>query len=74
MTSSTWTYADTASCAWWGDLWADRCQHSALGEQAVRYGIATRDELEEIAGAWRKWSEHPDAFFAVLHGEVLASV
>ena len=36
VTSSTWTYADAASCAWWGDLWADRCQHSALGEQAVR--------------------------------------
>ena len=24
-TSSTWTYADADSCAWWGGLWADRC-------------------------------------------------
>lgn len=73
VSSSTWTHADEASCAWWGELWADRCEHSAFGEQAVDYGLSSRDELAEIADAWRRWSRHPDAFFAVLHGEVLAT-
>lgn len=72
-TSSTWTYADAESCAWWGGLWADRCLLSAFGEQAVAYGIASRAELVEIAEAFRRWAEHPDAFFAVVHAEVLAS-
>ena len=71
-TSSTWTYADPASCAWWGDLWADRCELTTFGEQAVEYRIATRAELSDIAAAWRQWAAQPDAFFAVLHGEVRA--
>ena len=70
--SSTWTYADPESCAWWGGLWADRCELSAFGAQAVEYGLASAEELATIATAWRRWSQQPDAFFAVLHGEVLA--
>lgn len=72
MSSSTWTYADAESCAWWGGLWADRCLLSAFGDQAMAYGIAARAELTEFAEAFRRWSTHPDAFFAVVHGELLA--
>ncbi|MFO0688849.1 MAG: methyltransferase domain-containing protein [Myxococcota bacterium] len=71
-TSSTWTFADPASCAWWGGLWADRCTLSAFGEQAIAYGLASRDELAEMAEAWRRWSREPDAWFVALHGEVVA--
>jgi len=70
--SSTWTFADAESRAWWGDLWADRVLLSSFAEQALAYGLATRDELHAIAAAWRRWSEQPDGFFAVLHCEVLA--
>lgn len=71
-TSSTWTYADPQSCAWWGNLWADRCELSSLGEQAIAYGLSTREELGALAAAFRAWSTRPDAFFMVPHGEVLA--
>ena len=71
-TSSTWTYADPQSCAWWGDLWADRCELSSFGEQAIAYGLSTREELGAIAAAFRAWSKKPDAFFMLPHGEVLA--
>jgi hypothetical protein len=27
--------------------------------------------LQEIAAAWRRWAEHPDGWFALLHGEIL---
>jgi ubiquinone/menaquinone biosynthesis C-methylase UbiE len=70
--SSTWTYADAESCAWWGGLWADRCELSEFGKQALEYALTTRVELAAIASAWRAWATHPDAFFAVLHGEILA--
>lgn len=72
-TSSSWCFATPETTAWWGDLWAERCLHSAFGEQAERYGLVSRAELEEIATAWRRWSLHPDAWFAVLHGEVVAT-
>ena len=70
--SSTWTYSDPESCAWWADLWADRSTISPLAEQAVAYGISDRDELAAIAAAWRSWAAKPDAFFMVPHGEVIA--
>jgi SAM-dependent methyltransferase len=70
--SSTWTCADPQSCAWWGNLWADRCELSSLGEQAIAYRLSTRDELGAIATAFRAWSKKPDAFFMVPHGEILA--
>ena len=71
-TSSTWTYADSESCTWWGSLWADRSELSSFGEQAVAYGLSTREDLSAIAAAFRAWSKKPDAFFMVPHGEVLA--
>jgi SAM-dependent methyltransferase len=70
--SSTWTFADRESCSWWAGLWADRITISPLAEQAVAYGLADRAELERVAEGWRAWAEAPDAYFAVLHGEVLA--
>lgn len=70
--SSTWTYADPDSCAWWGSVWADRCELSAFGTQAVDYGVSTRDEMAAIAAAFRMWARQPDAFFMVPHGEILA--
>ena len=71
-TSSTWTFADPQSCAWWANLWADRCELSSLGEQAIDYGLSTREELSAIAVAFRTWSNQPDAYFMVPHGEILA--
>jgi ubiquinone/menaquinone biosynthesis C-methylase UbiE len=71
-TSSTWTFADPESRTWWGDLWADRVEQSSFAEQAVAYRLSDQTELERISAAWRRWSEQPDGFFAVLHAEVLA--
>jgi SAM-dependent methyltransferase len=70
--SSTWTFADPDTRSWWGSLWADRVTSSAFADQAVAYGLSTLAELEEIAAAWRAWAEHDDAFFAVLHAELIA--
>jgi hypothetical protein len=70
--SSTWTFADPESRAWWGDLWADRVQFSSFAEQTVAYGLSNAEELGAIAQAWRRWAREPAGWFAVLHGEVLA--
>jgi SAM-dependent methyltransferase len=71
-TSSTWTFADPESRAWWGGLWAERVVASAFARQAVAYGLSTEAELASIAAAWRRWATHDDAVFIVVHGEILA--
>lgn len=70
--TSTWTFADPESRDWWGSLWAERVTQSAFATQAVEYGLADTAELGDLAEAFRAWATAPDAFFAVLHGEILA--
>ena len=69
--ASVWCFATPEDHAWWGGLWADRMTTSAISEQAEQEGFATRAELEATADGWRRWAGHPDAWFAVLHGEIL---
>ena len=71
--ASTWCFATPDDRAWWGGLWADRTVASAFGAQILDAGLADAGELDEIAAAWRAWAAAPDAWFAVLHGEVLAT-
>jgi len=72
VSSSTWTFADPDSRAWWGGLWADRVRLSSFAEQAIAYGLSDRAELDAIAEAWRTWVAEPDGLFVVVHVEVLA--
>ena len=71
--ASAWCYARPDERAWWGGLWADRITTTRLGDQAVERGLATRDELDDMAEGWRAWAAADDAWFAVLHGELLAT-
>jgi ubiquinone/menaquinone biosynthesis C-methylase UbiE len=71
--ASVWCYADADTRAWWGGLWAERITNSALAEQARAEGFATETELAEFAAAFRSWAAHPDSWFTVLHGEVIAT-
>ena len=70
--SSTWTFADPDTRAWWGDLWAERVQRSSFADQAREAGLADDEELAALASAWRSWAAAEDAVFFVVHGEVLA--
>jgi ubiquinone/menaquinone biosynthesis C-methylase UbiE len=72
LTTSTMTFADTEATRDWGETYAERTLHSSVGEKAVEYGIATREELERIASDWRAWGRHPDAFFCAVNTEVVA--
>jgi len=72
--ASVWCFATDADRQWWGGLWADRVTASALGHRLVERGDATVAELAGIAAAWRRWAADPDAWFAVLNGEILGRV
>lgn len=71
-TSSTWTFADPETRAWWGGLWADRAQHSDFAKQALEYGFAEQSDLDEISAAWLDWAAHEDALLVITHVRVIA--
>ena len=55
-------------------MWAERVTGTALAEQLLRDGLATPDELEEVARAWRDWAADPDGWISVPHGELVARI
>src|SRR5439155_860061 len=69
--ASTWCFATPEDRAWWAGLWSERMVGSALARHAVSGGHATLDDLRGIAAAWQEWARADDAWFTVLHGEVL---
>ena len=71
--ASTWCYATPADRAWQSQTWAQRCLTS-FGPRAVELGLADGSDLETMAQAWRQWGASEDAWFVVVHGEVLARV
>jgi hypothetical protein len=54
-----------------GGNYADRTAYSDGGRKAVELGFATREELESVAEAWRKWIETEDGFLLLAHVEVI---
>lgn len=73
-TASSWCYASPQEREWWGNSWAGRATASSFAGQAVGYGLATADELEELADAWRAWRDAGDGWLGMMHGELLIRV
>ena len=72
VTTSTNTYTDADGRAAWGEMWAVRVVDSDFASYAVDGGFATREELEEISDAFRRWAARVEGFWAWMNGEVLA--
>jgi len=67
-----WTLATPERRSWWGDLWADRVEHSSYATHALDHGLATAAELAEVAAGWRRWIEEPAGYFACPNTQVIA--
>ncbi|EOO01188.1 putative coq5 family methyltransferase protein [Phaeoacremonium minimum UCRPA7] len=42
-----------------------------LREKAVKFGLGTEIDFEEMIQAWKEWAKSDDASLAMLHGEIL---
>jgi SAM-dependent methyltransferase len=71
--ASAWCFASDEDRAWWGGLWADRALRSTYASQSLALGVADQATLERISAGWRAWSTEPDGWFAILHGEIIAT-
>ena len=69
--ASVWLFSTPEERSWWGGLWADRLTKSAFGEHAIGHGLATRSDLQRLAGAWHRWASSDDGWFLIPHGEIL---
>ena len=72
--ASAWCYAGPEDRPWWGASWADRLTELPFGDRAVEHGLATRDDLERLAAAWRRWAASEDGWLLIPNGEILCQV
>jgi ubiquinone/menaquinone biosynthesis C-methylase UbiE len=70
--AGVWCFAEPDDRDWWSTTWAERVLHSSFASHATDGGYASSEELTELAQAWRDWAAQDDAWFVVVHGEVLA--
>jgi ubiquinone/menaquinone biosynthesis C-methylase UbiE len=71
--ASVWCFADSESLLWWSESWAERLRESDFGRQARDQGLVDSSELESLAQDWRAWGTQADAWFTVMHGEILCT-
>ncbi|EST09191.1 Methyltransferase type 11 [Kalmanozyma brasiliensis GHG001] len=60
-----------AAAQFWGHMWAERVAADEWKEKAVKTGLVTHNQVEQIREDWLKWSEREDAVFLTPCGEVL---
>jgi ubiquinone/menaquinone biosynthesis C-methylase UbiE len=68
---SAWCYTGAEDRTWWGTSWAERLTKSPFGARAVEHGLATREDLERLARAWRRWAASEDGWILIPSGEIL---
>jgi SAM-dependent methyltransferase len=71
--AGVWCFSSPDDVAWWGGMWAERVVGSAMADQAMERGLASAEDLGRLAQGWRRWAASADAWFAVLHGELLCT-
>jgi len=49
----------------------DQLRGGSLRGKALKFGLGTENDFEEMAKAWEEWAKRDDASLAMLHGEVL---
>lgn len=70
--TGTWCYRTEEEIEWWSGLWADRVLAEGFRETALKSGFTSEEELERLSTGWREWGKEEDAWFTLVHGEILA--
>ncbi|EKV06688.1 UbiE/COQ5 methyltransferase, putative [Penicillium digitatum] len=69
--AGAWCFGSDEERAYWGGSMEERARSSGFAKQVVEEGFANLEDLEIIAKGWRQFVRDEDAWFGLLHGEIL---
>ncbi|KAF2154297.1 S-adenosyl-L-methionine-dependent methyltransferase [Myriangium duriaei CBS 260.36] len=69
--ASCWVWAEAGERLAYAEAWYGRTLKSDLAEWALKEGVATKEELQEIAEGWVEWGRNPVGWLGVMNAEVL---
>ncbi len=50
---------------------AAQARSGQVREIAIKLGLITESDLDEMAEAWEEWAKREDSSVAMMHGEIL---
>ena len=69
--TGSWCFSSPDERAYWGGSFAARTESSGFATKAVNGGYATREDLKEMADAWRAFIDDEEGWYAILHGQII---
>jgi len=69
--ATTWCYSTPEQIDTWAMMWADRIVGSSFRSNAIESGLACQDDLEKLREVWKEYAKNEDAWFSLLHGEII---
>ncbi|KAF4981273.1 hypothetical protein FZEAL_2899 [Fusarium zealandicum] len=67
----TWCYSAPDDKKAWASSMRERLISGQMRGKSLELGIATENELDEMAEAWEKWDDAEDATLGIMNGELL---
>ena len=55
------SYTTPQSTLEWGETWAKRISETKLADQAIEFGLSTKQRNVEMAQGWRRWAKSENA-------------
>ncbi|PHH89131.1 hypothetical protein CDD83_6602 [Cordyceps sp. RAO-2017] len=69
--AGAWCFSSDEEREYWGGSMGSRARSSGFVKTALEGGYATEEELERMAQGWDAFVKDPDAWFGLLHGQIL---
>jgi ubiquinone/menaquinone biosynthesis C-methylase UbiE len=69
--ASSWCFSSDEEREYWGGSMEERARSSGFTKIALDEGFSTQADLEKMARGWRDFRQNQDAWFGLLHGEIL---
>lgn len=69
--AGAWCFGSDEERAYWGGSMEARARSSGFAKSVVEEGYAGPKDLEVIANGWKEFVDDKDAWFGLLHGEIV---
>ncbi|KAJ5403823.1 methyltransferase-UbiE family protein [Penicillium cosmopolitanum] len=69
--TGSWCFSTPDEREYWGGAMEERVRSSGLAATAIREGLVSEKDLQQMAAAWRTWVEDEDGWLGFLHGQIL---
>lgn len=67
------TYTNSVDREWAGNNMASRLESSSDLNKGVELGFVTEQEAARMPEAWREWAKNEDAFYSMIHGQIVCT-